>query len=252
MLGRPLGLTRTLVDACRVCLRFGDRECPWRPLNPDTWPEMPDLCNYISLECHLSHKMLGYRQHTDFQMAFSLADRMLVELAFARYPNLRDITELGTSVGVSSLYLSLMARVRGGTFVLAHLAFGCPCAHFFYPSDWCIAIFLLFLSRHVTHVRYQSTASRGSRGGQWLVWHTRTSSVIDAFTLCLSHWAYKRLNIWSCRLDNAEFFEANILQGGGHPQVIASVKRPNNVRFQHQMVCVSVCVSVCVCVCVCV
>ncbi len=96
---------------------FGSNQCPWQPLNPDAWPEMPDWCTYISLECHLAHKMLGFRQHTDYQMAFSIADRMLVELAFARYPNLKHITELGTSAGVSTLYLSLMARTRGGTLL---------------------------------------------------------------------------------------------------------------------------------------
>jgi hypothetical protein len=126
-----------------------------RPVNPDRWPEMPDWCTYLSLECHLAHKVLGYRQHTDYQMAFSVADRMLVELAYARYSNLSHITELGTSAGVSSLYLGLMARTRSGIF-------------------------------------------------QSFDWNKRWQAVPEVVT----GW-----------LDNMKWTEANILQGGGNPQV---------------------------------
>ncbi len=38
----------------------------------------------------------------------------MIEQAFARYTNVQHVTELGTSVGITTLYLGLMARTRGG------------------------------------------------------------------------------------------------------------------------------------------
>jgi hypothetical protein len=79
---------------------------------------MPPLCDYISIEClgaqnkRAAHVfgfggpglMIGY------------ADVMTWEFVFARHQNLKDMAELGTMTGGTSLYFGMTANVRGGRF----------------------------------------------------------------------------------------------------------------------------------------
>jgi hypothetical protein len=86
-------------------------ECPWTSTNPDRWPVMPDTCNYISSECRLAHRLFGFPPNLN---ALSIADLMLLEQAFARYPTVHNIVDIGSAVNVDTTYLGLLARTRGG------------------------------------------------------------------------------------------------------------------------------------------
>jgi hypothetical protein len=94
------------------------KQCPFIPENYENWEKMPPLCDYISIEClgrnnkRAAHVfgfggpglMIGY------------ADVLTWEFVFARHQNLKNIVELGTMTGGTSLYLGMTANVRGGQF----------------------------------------------------------------------------------------------------------------------------------------
>jgi len=94
------------------------KQCPFIPENYENWQKMPPLCDYISIEClgngnkRAAHVfgfggpglMIGY------------ADVLMWEFVFARHQNLKDMVELGTMTGGTSLYFGMTANVRGGSF----------------------------------------------------------------------------------------------------------------------------------------
>jgi hypothetical protein len=106
----------------RQYLRYGTQEqkCPFFPGSYDQWPSMPPICDYLNLECLATNVLLGVApkagSDTDIVQR-SWSDTIFLEHVFAAFPHLGNITEVGVRSGVSSIYLSTIAKLRDGSLV---------------------------------------------------------------------------------------------------------------------------------------
>jgi len=91
---------------CSSCAETTPAEWPWK--------NQADICSYISLGgcCKYRH-LLGLDY--SFSPQFGWGDLMMLDFAFSAHKELQNIVEFGTYVGVTSLYLGLITRVRGGS-----------------------------------------------------------------------------------------------------------------------------------------
>jgi hypothetical protein len=114
----------TVTSGSRGCMRhtypFGrpdvlkglfKQTCPWTATNPDSWPVLPDWCNYVSVECRSAHHLFGVQSDTT---TLGIADLIVVEQAMARFADVQHIVDIGSTASVESTYLGLLSRVRGG------------------------------------------------------------------------------------------------------------------------------------------
>ena len=94
------------------------KQCPFIPENYENWQKMPPLCDYISIEC-LGNNNKRAAHVFGFGgpgLMIGYADVLMWEFVFARHQNLKDMVELGTMTGGTSLYFGMTANVRGGSF----------------------------------------------------------------------------------------------------------------------------------------
>ena len=94
------------------------RQCPFIPENYENWEKMPPLCDYISIEClgRANKRAAHVFGFGGPGLMIGYADVLTWEFVFARHQNLKDMAELGTMTGGTSLYFGMTANVRGGTF----------------------------------------------------------------------------------------------------------------------------------------
>ena len=96
--------------------RHGHIECDFSPASYSSWKRMPDLCLYMNMACPSSHHLLGYDNAVQNAMQLSWADIIFIDFVLASRQDIRSIVEVGTFGGVSSLYLGLISKMRGGQF----------------------------------------------------------------------------------------------------------------------------------------
>lgn len=105
----------------RTYLRYGkpEQQCPFFPTTYDNWTSLPPLCDYLNLECVASNILLGVgSQPSGLDVVQrSFADHMFTEFVLVGQPHLANITEVGTKSGTTSLFLGLIAKMRGGELV---------------------------------------------------------------------------------------------------------------------------------------
>lgn len=105
----------------RSYLRYGapEQQCPFFATTYETWTSMPPMCDYLNLECVASNILLGVGSQPSgldvVQRSFS--DHMFTEFLLVAHPLLANITEVGTKSGTTSLFLGLVAKMRGGDLI---------------------------------------------------------------------------------------------------------------------------------------
>jgi len=91
-------------------------DCPFNPTQYDSWPRMPTLCEYTSLECRQANHFFGVPGYTiGFStFGFSRADFTFIDFVLSARPALKHTTELGTGGGLVSLFLQVSSAIREG------------------------------------------------------------------------------------------------------------------------------------------
>lgn len=110
----------TCRDYHRQFLRYGSQEqkCPFYATSYAEWGNMPPLCDYLNLECLSSNTLFGVAPKRGSEVDVvqrSWGDTIFLEHVLSAFPEYGNITEVGVRSGVSSLYLSTVAKLRGGS-----------------------------------------------------------------------------------------------------------------------------------------
>jgi hypothetical protein len=103
------------------CPRDRDK-CPGRGgtlVVAETWEQPPTLCAYLSQDCSASHHLLGAPQ-AEASTRVSVADRIIIEQAWALFADTLHIVDLSPTPNYLSLYLGMMALTRRGQFLSFH------------------------------------------------------------------------------------------------------------------------------------
>jgi len=80
------------------------------------WAKPAELCGYVSLGgcCKWRH-FLGFSYYRSAQLGWG--DIMMLDFALSAHQNLKNIVEFGTLVGITSMYLGTIAKIRGGNLI---------------------------------------------------------------------------------------------------------------------------------------
>jgi hypothetical protein len=85
------------------------------PADYHLWKYQPDICSTLTLvsRCKFNH-LLGNDFKTTSQIGWG--DIIMLDFAFTAHPRIKNIAELGSFKGITSLYLAALANMRGGSF----------------------------------------------------------------------------------------------------------------------------------------
>ena len=88
------------------------------PMCSEMWTSLPSLATWLSTYSSL-RGMLGVSYDKN---AFGLGDHALFQFMLAKHPNMLQLVEFGTFTGITSLFLGMVARIRGGHFTTFDIA----------------------------------------------------------------------------------------------------------------------------------
>lgn len=87
--------------------------------------EFPDICSIMNCIDEMGHlfgmhypdKALNSDNSQVGMLAFSIADFAFFDFVVSQHPELVNFTEFGTASGVTSLYIGMIAKIRGGNLI---------------------------------------------------------------------------------------------------------------------------------------